>query len=65
MKPVQILFAELTAAVEDVHAIAVEGQHPEQSPDAHRALVAHVRAGAVRIGRMATAICNALDQSQL
>jgi hypothetical protein len=30
---VRRLFADLTAALEDLHGLAVEGQHPDHTPD--------------------------------
>jgi hypothetical protein len=36
-------FAIITARLEDVHAVAVEGQRRDNSPDMQRALACHIR----------------------
>lgn len=36
-------FADLTAKLEDAHAISVEGQRRDNSPDMQRAIASHLR----------------------
>lgn len=43
MKDVPHLFADLTTALEDMHAIAVEGQAPDLTPDMQDILVRQAR----------------------
>lgn len=38
------LFADITARLEDLHAVAVEGQRRDNSPDIQRVLVCQLRA---------------------
>jgi hypothetical protein len=38
-------FADITARLEDLHAIAVEGQHRDSTPDIHRVLASHLLSG--------------------
>lgn len=38
-------FADITARLEDLHSISVEGQHRDNSPDMQRVLVSHLRSG--------------------
>lgn len=35
-------FAKITARLEDLHAVAVEGQRRDNSPDMQRVLIAHL-----------------------
>jgi hypothetical protein len=42
-------FADLTANLEDLHTIAVEGQRRDCSPDEHRVLLFHLRSGVVAL----------------
>lgn len=45
MTDVRKSFADLTAAIEDIHGIAVEGQAPNLSPDIQLCLLASIDAG--------------------
>lgn len=45
-KSVPHLFADMTARLEDLHGIAVEGQCSGLSPDIHMVLLLHLRTGA-------------------
>lgn len=56
MKTVQRRFADLTAAIEDAHGIAVDGQHPELSPDIHSALAASLRGAVTGIANLVDAL---------
>ena len=38
-------FADITARLEDMHAIAVDGQHRDNTPDMHRVLASHLMSG--------------------
>lgn len=44
-KSVQHLFADLTARIEDMHGIAVEGQKADNAPDMDRVLASQLRMG--------------------
>lgn len=44
---VQKLFADATMTLEDLHSVAVEGQHREMPADMQLALARHLRAGIV------------------
>lgn len=39
------LFADITAKLEDMHMIAVEGQRRDNTPDMHRVLTCQLRMG--------------------
>ena len=39
------LFADITAKLEDIHMIAVEGQRRDNAPDMHRVLACQLRMG--------------------
>lgn len=64
MKSVQHLFAELTAALEDIHGVAVEGQSPHATPDMQASLLACVRIGLGKLERIAESIGNAVGRAQ-
>lgn len=59
-KSVPRLFADLTAALEDLHGIAVEGQRDDLSPDMQMALMPYIRSQIVRLDRIATSIAKAV-----
>lgn len=42
---VPALFATVTAKLEDMHSIAVEGQRHDNTPDIERVLACHLRMG--------------------
>jgi hypothetical protein len=56
MRSSQRLFANLTTALEDLHAVAVDGQASSNSPDRQAALLVPARQGIARIVRIADAI---------
>jgi hypothetical protein len=56
MKSPQHLFAELTAVIEDMHSVAVDGQAKNNSPDMQAALLAAVRESITRLVCIADAI---------
>lgn len=48
-------FADITARLEDLHAVAVEGQRRDNSPDMQRVLIGHLLSGLSAIdGRLHT-----------
>ncbi|MGN6270268.1 MAG: hypothetical protein ACTHM0_10300 [Sphingomonas sp.] len=51
-KSVSHLFADITAHLEDLHGIAVEGQRADLSPDMAAALVMSVRTGIAQVDRL-------------
>ncbi|MEA1015034.1 hypothetical protein [Sphingosinicella sp. LY1275] len=60
MKTVQQLFADLTAALEDVHGVAIEGQSAHASKDMQASLLSCVRAGLLWLEQIADSIAVAL-----
>lgn len=61
-KSVGRLFADVTALIEDLHAVAVEGQAQGLSPDIVRVLVGNLRSGVKRLDRTAQRIIAALGE---
>lgn len=55
------LFADVTAMLEDLHAIAVEGQRADNARDMQSALNTHLRDGLAATGRTMRAITDALE----
>lgn len=51
-RSVSHLFADITAHLEDLHGIAVEGQRADLSPDMAAALVMGVRTGVAHVDRL-------------
>jgi hypothetical protein len=51
-KSVTRLFAEVTALLEDLHGVAVEGQRRDNPAEVQLALASSLRAGLVRIDRV-------------
>lgn len=51
MNRVAVAFSAITAALEDRHAVAVNGQAPELSPDGVKPLVARLLTDTRRLGR--------------
>ena len=49
-------FADLTALLEDLHGLAVEGQHPDLSEDISQTLCANLTLGLARGRRLVSAI---------
>lgn len=61
MKSRSRLFAELTACLEDAHAIAIEGQASDHSPDLHSALLASLKGDLTRVTKIAALIESRLE----
>lgn len=57
------LFATITAKLEDLHAIAIEGQRGDNSPDMQRALARHLRIGTGSINRTIRHVGKQVDAS--
>jgi len=60
-KAIPHLFADITAKLEDLHAVAVEGQRADNAPDMQSVLVFHLRTGLVAIEGTMRAMAKALD----
>jgi hypothetical protein len=58
-------FAEITARLEDMHAIAVDGQCRDNTADMHRVLASHLKMGldamAGVVGKIADRLGNTHD----
>lgn len=61
MNSVSNLFPDLTASLEDLHAIAVEGQSTDASPDDCAVLAVMIDSGADAIRRKAVTMRTALN----
>lgn len=61
MKTLQHMFADMTGAIEDLHAIAVEGQGHDVTADIYGALIACLREQLRRIDTQAADIENRLS----
>jgi hypothetical protein len=61
MTTVRELFGDLTAAIEDVHSIALDGQQPDLSADMQDAMLAAVRQGLMPVHRIMLDIAAALS----
>lgn len=59
--PIPHLFADVAAKLEDLHAIAVEGQRDDNAPDMQALLDVHLRSGLVSLGGTLRAIAIALE----
>ena len=57
-------FADLTAKLEDLHSLAVEGQGSENSPDMHRVLAAHLRTGLASLETALAKVAGELGDQQ-
>lgn len=62
---VQNLFIGVTAQLEDLHAVAIEGQRVDNSRDMQDVLNIHLRSGLVALDGAARAIANALEGNGL
>ncbi len=62
MNSVRHLFADLTASLEDLHAIAVEGQSPDASLGDCTVLARLIESGADAIRRRAAMLQATLDE---
>lgn len=58
---VPALFAEITAMLEDMHAVAIEGQRGDNSPDMHRALTCQLRIGITSLNGLIGSVRKRLD----
>ncbi|MBN8484357.1 MAG: hypothetical protein J0L50_06215 [Sphingomonadales bacterium] len=66
MKPQrhQRIFADVTAALEDAHDLAVQGQSPDLTTDMIAPISAHIRQGLARINCLMSRLPGAGDQKQ-
>lgn len=64
-KDVPHLFADMTAALEDIHGIAVEGQVGDLSADIRWALLGDLRAGINRLRTICERISTALEAGRI
>ena len=55
-------FAIITARLEDLHAVAVEGQRRDNSPDMQRVLMGHLLSGASTMDRSLRTMSAAIDR---
>jgi len=62
-KAVPHLFADLTASAEDLHALTVEGQRRDNSPDMQRAIAAHLRSVIAAMGSIVLEIKQSLGDA--
>lgn len=62
MNSVRHLFADLTASLEDLHAIAVEGQSPDASPGDCTVLAGLIESGADAIRRRSAMLQETLHE---
>lgn len=60
-KTIQHLFADVTAKLEDLHSVAVEGQRADNAPDMQNVLTVHLRDGLAALDGILRAIGMALD----
>jgi len=58
------VFADVTAALEDVHDLAVQGQSSDLTPDMIAPLAGHIRQGLVRIESLMRRLPNACITGQ-
>lgn len=63
-KTVRHMFADITAKLEDLHAIAVEGQRRDNAPDMQNVLNIHLRSGLAALDGVNRAIAKALESGQ-
>ena len=61
MKTIPRRFADITAALEDLHAVAVEGQARNTAPELQGALVRAIQAGLERLERRASKIARRIE----
>ena len=55
-------FAAITARLEDLSAIAMEGQRRDTSPDMHRVLVGELRSGMAMVDNALRGVAAALER---
>lgn len=63
-KTIPHLFAEVTAKLEDLHSVAVEGQRRDNAPDMQRVLTLHLRSGLATLDNTMRAVANALEDGR-
>lgn len=61
---VAYMFGEVTAKLEDLHSVAVEGQCTDNAPDMQCALNAHLQSGVVVLGETLRAMMKMLEASR-
>ena len=54
-------FAKITARLEDLHAVAVEGQRRDNSPDMQRVLIGHLLSGGSAMDGILRTMSAAID----
>lgn len=62
MTDVRKSFADLTAAIEDLHGIAVEGQAPSLSSDIQLCLLGSIDAGLTAMTQLVSRMTNAVSE---
>ena len=60
-KAIPHMFADVTAKLEDLHAIAVEGQRADNAPDMHSVLNIHLRDGLAALDGTMREMAKALE----
>ena len=63
-KTIPHLFADVTAKLENLHAIAVEGQRSDNAPDMQDVLTVHLRSGLAALAGDMRAMAKALEGSR-
>ncbi len=63
-KAIPHMFADVTAKLEDLHAIAVEGQRADNAPDMQSVLNVHLRSGLVAVDGALRIIAKTLEGSR-
>ncbi len=63
-KTIPHLFADVTAKLEDLHAIAVEGQRGDNAPDMQRVLTTHLSSGLMALDGTMRGMVKALEGSR-
>ena len=61
-KAIPHLFADITARLEDLHSIAVEGQRTDHAPDMQAVLAMHLRAGLAALDGTVRGMAKVLDR---
>lgn len=61
-KAIPRLFADIMVALEEMHAIAVDGQSRDNTPDIQRVLVCHLRTRSVALDATMTRIKRRLGE---
>ena len=61
MEDVPRQFAAIRSMLEELHGVAVEGQHGDNSPDMHRVLTAHLRTGVAELNGKLRSVLAMID----